>query len=164
MAELCVGLPYIATNEWQFRNFAVWSSSGQTFSEGVRFRARIIICPSNVGSRPFLIGDLLHLDGSDLFSNLIGKKLVFMIDPFAIESEPGSAIYNVFRGSANPFLFKLFEDAQQVISSSTVASYELMQGVLDENKFVSQYDCLPWVEKIPSKLFFENFTISIKHA
>ncbi|MED6205516.1 hypothetical protein PIB30_018298 [Stylosanthes scabra] len=64
----------------------------------------------------FLLGDLLRLDGSDLSSKLFGKKLVFMIDPFAIEADPSSIIYNVFRGS---------------------------EGVLGENKFVSQYDRLP---------------------
>ncbi|MED6176537.1 hypothetical protein PIB30_089224 [Stylosanthes scabra] len=92
----------------------------------------------------FLLGDLLRLDGSDLSSKLVRKKLVFMIDPFPIEADPSSIIYNVFRGSTNPFLFKLFQDAQQGISSEDdVATYEIIGGVLGENKFVSQYDRLP---------------------
>ncbi|MED6163622.1 hypothetical protein PIB30_081716 [Stylosanthes scabra] len=40
----CVGSSLIYSfNEWQSRNFAVWSGSGQTFSESVRFRAQDII-------------------------------------------------------------------------------------------------------------------------
>ncbi|MED6137462.1 hypothetical protein PIB30_065258 [Stylosanthes scabra] len=55
MAEVLCCLPYIATNEWQSRNFAVWSSSGQTFSEGVRFRTQNITYSINVCSCPSLI-------------------------------------------------------------------------------------------------------------
>ncbi|MED6220544.1 hypothetical protein PIB30_045800 [Stylosanthes scabra] len=55
----CVGSSLIYSfNEWQSRNFAVWSGSGQTFSEGVRFRAQDIIYSIAVCSCPFLI--VLH--------------------------------------------------------------------------------------------------------
>ncbi|MED6147280.1 hypothetical protein PIB30_042667 [Stylosanthes scabra] len=43
------------TNEWQSRNFAVWSVSDQTFSEGVRVCTQNIIYSTNVCSCPFII-------------------------------------------------------------------------------------------------------------
>ncbi|MED6109826.1 hypothetical protein PIB30_037134 [Stylosanthes scabra] len=35
---------FIATNEWHFRNFVVWSVPGQIFNEGVRVRILNVIC------------------------------------------------------------------------------------------------------------------------
>ncbi|MED6193748.1 hypothetical protein PIB30_022378 [Stylosanthes scabra] len=58
MAEMLRHSPYILTNKWQFRNFAVWSVSGQTFSEGVRVRTQNIIYSTNVCPCPFVI--ILH--------------------------------------------------------------------------------------------------------
>ncbi|MED6174425.1 hypothetical protein PIB30_068830 [Stylosanthes scabra] len=91
----------------------------------------------------FILGDLLGLDGSAISSNLIEKQLVFMIDPFPIEHGQSSNIYNVFRESANPFLVQLFQDANQSTSLDDVASYEIIDDVMAENKFVSQFDQLP---------------------
>ncbi|RYQ84533.1 hypothetical protein Ahy_B10g103941 [Arachis hypogaea] len=50
-----------------------------------------------------------HLDASDFLYKLIGKKLVFMVDPQPVESDIICPAYNVFKVSTHEFMLKLIE-------------------------------------------------------
>ncbi|XP_020970254.1 uncharacterized protein LOC110268440 [Arachis ipaensis] len=70
-----------------------------------------------------------HLDASDFLYKLIGKKLVFMVDPQPVESDIICPAYNVFKVSTHEFMLKLIErlenralNACAIVSASNVAS------------------------------------------
>ncbi|RYR77922.1 hypothetical protein Ahy_A01g002629 [Arachis hypogaea] len=72
-----------------------------------------------------------HLDASNFLYKLIGKKLVFMVDPQPVESDTICPAYNVFKVSTHDFMLNLIErvencflNARAIVSTSNVASIE----------------------------------------
>ncbi|XLR60973.1 hypothetical protein S83_011645, partial [Arachis hypogaea] len=57
----------------------------------------------------FILNEEFHFDASDFLYKLIGKKLVFMVDPQPVESDTICPAYNIFKVSTHEFMLKLIE-------------------------------------------------------
>ncbi|XP_016173909.2 uncharacterized protein LOC107616470 [Arachis ipaensis] len=96
----------------------------------------------------FILNEEFHLDASDFLYKLIGKKLVFMVDPQPVESDTICHAYNVFKVSTHEFMLKLIERVENralntcaIVSASNVASIEdtvahISGSVLPDHKSV----------------------------